>query len=180
MTVGVPLEWFLYPCACFLVYLPCLNGPPIFDDHVVIAELGGFQWTKAYFRRDNYRILTLLTLGLQKLWPGTIRSIHVGNMLIHTVNGFVVKAIGSRLGMDDGLALLAGLLFVVHPFAVNSVGYITGRASILSSTFGLLAVLAVVSGWGLLAIPLIGLAFLAKEDGAGFVPLVVILSLYIR
>ncbi len=175
----IPLELAVYAAAVFLCYLPALNGPAIFDDTQVLKELERFEWKKTYFKRDNYRILTLLSFALQKqAWPHSMRSLHLGNMAIHAVNGLLVKAIGSKLGMDDGLALFAGLLFVVHPFAVNSVGYITGRASLLSSTFGFAAVLAVLSGYPILALSALGLSFSAKEDGAGFIPLVLCILIY--
>jgi hypothetical protein len=172
----IPLEYLLYPLACFIVYLPCLNGPPIFDDNQVIPEARSFRWSRLKDR--PYRLLTLLTFAGQFQWPGTIRSLHVGNMLIHSINGVILLHIAQSMGWDYGLALLTGLLFVVHPFAVNSVGYLTGRASILSATFGLGAVLVVLLGHGLLALPLLFLAFCSKEDGVGFVPLILSILIY--
>jgi tetratricopeptide (TPR) repeat protein len=176
MTLELPLMLLAYPFFAILCYLTCFKGTPIFDDMEVLENASALSW-RWKFIRGMYRPVTTVSYALQKFWPNTFRSIHAGNALIHAFNGMIVSQIASQLGMDEWTAFVSGLLFTVHPFASNTVAFMSGRASILSSSFGFLAVLSVLSEFWPLALPFLGLAFLSKEDGIGFFPLVLGVSL---
>lgn len=81
--------------------------------------------------------------------------------------------IAAILGLPD---LLAGALFVVHPFAVNTVGYIAARASIVSTLCGLAGVWAILAGYSWWSLLFLVLAMFAKEDGIAFAMLFVALG----
>lgn len=178
MLITVPLSLMAYPFAALLCYFPCFNGGPIFDDIEVLRNVEHYTGKWKYLL-SRYRTLTLASYAMQKFWPGTMRSLHIVNALIHSLNGMLLAQIATTLGFDEVTAFLAGLLYTIHPFAANTVSYITGRASILSTTFGLLAVWALLtpgqSHWALLPL---GLSLLCKEDGLGFVPLLLALSAF--
>lgn len=167
LTIELPVSIFAYPLAVLLCYWTCLAGEPIFDDHQIVANTRDFKW-EWFWIRMYQRPLTAMSYALQKAWPNTMRGLHLGNAAIHCVNALIVERIAYALRPEVGFAFFCGLCFCVMPFAVNSVAYVTGRASILSATFGLLAAWSIVAGYGWLAIPLIWMATLAKEDGAGF------------
>ena len=188
----LPLEVLFFPFA-FLAYLPCLRGPLIFDAIESIKEVKSWQWSRAWYRRRYgwsvpYRALSVVSWAVD-LWRARVTgadldrcrtcegqatwALHVTNVGIHAVNAVVVGWIGEAVGLPR---LLVGLAFLLHPFAANSVANIAARASLLSATFGLLAVLAAVTAHPLYIAPALGLAFLAKEDGAGFaVPVLAVL-----
>lgn len=168
MTIAIPLSLLVFPFAGLLVYWCCLNGPPIFDDNEAVSNTTKYRWEWRYML-GRQRPLTALTFALAKAWPNTMRGIHVFNVFVHCGSAFLVERLAAVLGADEGLALLTGLLFLMHPFAVNAVAYMTWRASILSGFFGLAAALAILSGWPSLAFPLLVLCVAAKEDGAGYV-----------
>lgn len=178
MLIELQLSLLVYPFAAVLCYWPALNGAPIFDDLEVLKLVESYRFKWRYMR-TRHRTLTLASYAIQKLWPATIRSLHVANALIHAINGMIVAQISNQLGNDETTSFLIGLLFTVHPFGVNTVSYLSGRASILSTMFGLFAVLALLtpgqSQWAFLTL---GLSLLCKEDGLGFTPLVLAIALY--
>ena len=171
MTLTVPLQWVAYPAAAILCYFSCFKGPPIFDDLEVLETANALKWKWKYVR-GSHRVLTLLSYAVQKLWPNTFRSLHVANALLHALVGMVVAQIATQLGSDEASAFFAGLLFTVHPFAANTVAYLSGRAAILCSLFGFLAVWALLTPgqthWAML---FLGMTLICKEDGLGFGPL---------
>jgi tetratricopeptide (TPR) repeat protein len=74
------------------------------------------------------------------------------------------------------VALVAGLLFAVHPIHTEAVSWIAGRADLLASFFGLLAIALALSRrvrW--LALPALFLAVSAKESAAVF-PLLILFT----
>lgn len=179
VTLELSLSLLVYPFVALLVYFPCLNGMPVFDDAQVIPNVEPLSWKRLKrIWTGEYRPLTQTLFCLNRSWPNTMRCLHATNVLIHAASGLVVERIAREIGLDVGLSTLAGLLFIVHPFAVNTVGFVTGRASALSAFFGLASAWAILAGFWPLAIPLLMLAFFSKEDGLGFATLDVAIGLY--
>jgi Tfp pilus assembly protein PilF len=176
MNISLNLAWFLYPVMAIVVYWRCLTGPPIFDDNDTLKGIGGYEWRFRAMCRERQRPITTFTYALQAKWPNTIRGLHVGNCLIHAATGIVVQRLALAIGMEPVTALIAGWLFVVHPFAVNTVAYLSGRASLLSTFFGLLAVLLTLGGHPVLALPLLVASAVSKQDGLAFLLPIAILS----
>ncbi len=187
----IPIEVLFFPLA-LLAYLPCLRGPIIFDAIESIKEFKGWQWSWSWYRQRygwwTARVLAVVS-GAADLKRARVTgesidrcencqgnatwALHVTNVGIHAVNAILVEQIASSAGVPY---LLAGLAFLLHPFAVNAVANIAARASLLSATFGLLAVLAAVSQHPYYIACALVLAFLAKEDGLGFaIPVLAIL-----
>lgn len=181
----LPIEVLFFPLA-LLAYLPCLRGPLIFDAIESVKEVKAWQWSRAWYRKRYgkampYRVLSVLSWAAD-LWRARVTgadmdrcrtcegqatwALHTTNVAIHAVNAMVVGFIGESVGLPR---LLTGAVFLLHPFAANSVANIPARASLLSATFGFLAVLAALSAHPLYIVPALGLAVLTKEDGAGFV-----------
>ena len=165
----LPLELFVLPFFAFLCYWPAINGPFLFDDRDAILHneyVTGGQCRKV--ARSLWRGLTLWTYALQCIWPKTSRSFHIGNILLHSANGGIFQRIVLALGFDVVTADRGAILYIVLPFAANAVSYITGRAAILSGTFGLLGVWAILAGYPALALIALMWAIYAKEDGVGY------------
>lgn len=167
MTIPLPLEFVLYPMLSILIYSVCLKGAPIFDDMEVLPNGQKYQWRWEYFRKSS-RPLSSLVMALEMKWPATLRGVHSANCLIHAGNAFLVERMSLNLGADPVQALACGLLFVAMPFAANTVSYMSGQANLLAATFGLLGSLAILSGYGFMALPCLLFAYLSKEDGLGF------------
>jgi protein O-mannosyl-transferase len=65
---------------------------------------------------------------------------HLNNVILHIFNTLLVFVIAWRFGLTAGGALLAALLFGVHPMKVESVAWVTERKDVLYAFFYLLSV----------------------------------------
>ncbi len=91
-----------------------------------------------------YRPLLGLTYLIdQRLWGETIFGYRLTNVLIHTCNTLLMFLIGMTLFKAhphrNKIPFLAALLFTVHPMAVESVAWISGRTDLLATFWSLLA-----------------------------------------
>jgi len=92
------------------------------------------------------------------------------NLVYHTLNTFLAFAVASRLSGRYRPALIAALLYAVHPIQTEAVAYISGRRDLLSTLFVFLGVLAFLrrrdrgncGGLGLIVAAYV-LGLLAKE-----------------
>ncbi len=69
---------------------------------------------------------------------------HLLNVALHAANCLLVLVLFQRLTGERILAATVALLFAVHPLHVESVAWVTERKGVLSSFFGLLAILTYV------------------------------------
>jgi len=131
-----------------MVYLPFLGTNFFFDDIYFIAVAAKYYAT-ALFNFD-LRWFPYASLG----WSVTVFSdvvphfFHLGNALIHwgsvVLLYILIKRItGLALPEAPGAtiaqgALLAALIFAVHPVAVYAVGYVVQRSILMATFFGLL------------------------------------------
>jgi len=115
------------------------------------ADLGGHM----------YRPLVIASFALDHLIDGTA-WFHAVNLLWHAGVAVAVAALARRW-TDDAGALVAGLLFAVHPLHVEAVANVVGRAELMAALFTVLAVYASLVrqsvGWSAAAL---GLGLLSK------------------
>jgi tetratricopeptide (TPR) repeat protein len=67
---------------------------------------------------------------------------HLGNVLLHALNAGLVFALLQRMTGVMWRSLLVAALFAVHPLRVEPVAWVTERREVLSTFFGLLALIA--------------------------------------
>jgi tetratricopeptide (TPR) repeat protein len=85
--------------------------------------------------------LTSTAFWLQwQLWGAVPFGYHLVNFLLQIADAFLVWKLFARLGLR--WAWLGGLLFVIHPLAVESVAWVSELKNTLSLAFLLLALLA--------------------------------------
>ncbi len=119
------------------------------DDHALLQYLLNHKLTlHDIFCVQNpgkyYRPLLGLTLLIdQRLWGEGIFGYRFTNVVLHTCNTLLVYAIG-RVLLKTSIyrtetSFLAALLFTVHPIAVESVAWISGRTDLLVTCWSLLA-----------------------------------------
>ena len=112
-----------------------------------------------------YRPLTLATFVLDWKMGGTVWP-HAANLLWHA-GASVLVAVMVRRWAGEGAALIAGVVFAVHPVHVEAVANVVGRAELMAGVFTLLAVYAAVArnsvGWSAVAWVL---GLLCKENAA--------------
>jgi hypothetical protein len=112
-----------------------------------------------------YRPLAIASYSLD--WQlGSVAWFHAVNLLWHAAASVTVSALARRWS-GDRAALVAGLIFAVHPVHVEAVANVIGRAELMMTVFATLAVYAAVQrdrlGWSLAAT---AAALLSKENGA--------------
>lgn len=173
----LPLSLLVYGAVIVALYFRAVSGPLIFDDYEIPPRMvkyrGRWNWKFPLKMWRQQRPLAWGSWAAQTIFdqnggvnPATFRRWHRGNLALHLVNSVLVERIAEASGF--GFPELAGLVFAAHPLATNAAAWMAGRASLLAGCFGLLAVLAVLAGYGLLAIPALAASFLSKEDGVGY------------
>ena len=112
-----------------------------------------------------YRPLVIASFALDYLLDGK-PWFHAVNLLWHAAVAVAIAAL-ARHWSDDATALVAGLLFAVHPVHVEAVASVVGRAELMAALFTVLAVYAALVresvGW---CAATLALGLLSKENAA--------------
>jgi tetratricopeptide (TPR) repeat protein len=190
--------WILVALVAVLPFAQTLPNPPVLDDGWAVVEnplvQGGLRNTARILTSPyNYggpgttgglfRPVTTLSFAVNYAVHGRSPfGYHLVNLLLHVAASLLVLSLARRLAeatMPDRapwVALLAGLLFAVHPAHVEAIAPIVGRKELLSTTLVLAAMLVAFSGRGAArslgrlaaAVGLGALAILANEGAAVF------------
>jgi len=130
-------------------------------NHVLISRpsLGHAVKLFTIFHRDLYQPLPLLSfsvefaianaLGLRadQVGPGGGAWIfHLTNILLHAVNAVLVWCVLLRLTRRRAVALIAAVLFAIHPLGVEVVAWTNGRMMLMSTLFALCTLLMCAKG----------------------------------
>jgi tetratricopeptide (TPR) repeat protein len=103
----------------------------------------GFTWAWSSTHAANWHPLTWLSLMLDTtLYGGQPRGYHLTNLLLHLANVLLVYVLLRRLTAAVLRSFLVAALFAVHPLHVQSVVWVAERKDVLSTFFGLVALLA--------------------------------------
>jgi hypothetical protein len=112
-----------------------------------------------------YRPLVIAGFALDRLVDGPV-WFHAVNLLWHAGTAVALAALARRWA-DTTAALVAGVLFAVHPVHVEAVANVVGRAELMAALFVVLAVYAALVcervGWSAAAL---ALGLLSKENAA--------------
>jgi hypothetical protein len=138
------------------VYLNALAGVFQFDDYNVIVFNPTVQSFPAWWADLAVGIRPLLKLTYTINWvlaPGSVTGFHAFNIGVHVVNTILVGILVVLLARGHGFeapapaaAMLAALLFALHPAQTEAVTYISGRSSSLMAMFYLGGVVAYMAG----------------------------------
>jgi hypothetical protein len=171
------------------VYLNTLGNGYALDDVGIVRDnphLGSLSGVPLLFARPYwpdasgaasglYRPVALSTFAVDRaLFGGSAAGAHAVNVALHALVSVLAWFALRRVATHYGTALLAALLFAVHPVHVEAVANLVGRAELLAAAFVLGAWLchrrspeASTSGralvWDLGAAMSYGLAVLSKE-----------------
>ena len=134
-----------------VLFLPSVRFGFAYDDSVVVEghpHVTGHAWvdllvspyhagTTARVATGLYRPLTILSLALNHVATGLHPwSYHLVNVLLHALLAALVCALGDAVGLSASAALIGALAFAVHPVHVEPIANVAGRAELLSSAFG--------------------------------------------
>ena len=179
----------LLAAAVLLAYANVYHNEFLFDDPVLITGdkfLTSWRYIGTLFTAHIdqgfsgglyhdpfYRPLQMLLylFVYQTAGPSTA-AFHLLNVVLHTLNACLLYALGLRLGFQRNAALLAALLWALHPVHTEAVTYMSGTADPLCGAFLLAALLALTAGFSprraALACLFSVLALLSKETAAVF------------
>ena len=140
-----------------------------------------------FYKEDFRHPLVLLSFAVEYHFFGLNPFIyHLDNLLLHMANAFLVFMLVHALSKNYVSALLAGLLFGVHPLHVESVAWVSERKDVLFALFYLSSMLLYLrygerggKGYYLLALLLFALALLSKAM-AVTLPVVLLLCDYLK
>ncbi len=139
-------------------FAPALLGGFVYDDfpanlknpRVTGGPLAAIFTSGSYWREDEvgYRPLATLSFRANRaLFRERAAGFHATNVALHAANALLVAAIARTVFGSGAAALLAAVLFAVHPAQVESVaGVAAGRAELLSAAFALTAVVVSLRG----------------------------------
>jgi protein O-mannosyl-transferase len=139
--------WVLIFCLVAAAYWPALHGGFLWDDdgHICpegLRSLHGLWriWTDLGSTQQYYPVLHSAFWLEYKIWGPAVAGYHWVNVLLHAGSACLVVAIARRLYLPG--ALLAGLIFALHPVGVESVAWISEQKNTLSTIFCLGSALA--------------------------------------
>lgn len=175
--------------AVLAAYLNSFAGAFQFDDFNVIVDNSVVHSLAAWWADVPHGIRPLLKLSYALNWEisTTAFGFHVVNVAAHLLNTTLVYLLARRLIAAYGepaaeraatAAMIAALLFGLHPAQTEAVTYISGRSANLMATFYLGAVLAYVTGTlqarpllSYVASPVLFILALATKESAVSLPL---------
>jgi len=131
--------------AGIVAYWPAFRAGFVWDDHVLLLEaplLRGPLW-RIWFSSDatDYWPLTWTTFWVEaRLWGQAASPFHVVNVSLHILASILLWRLLRALRVPG--SAVAGLLFAIHPVAVESVAWVSERKNVLSGVFFFSSLLA--------------------------------------
>ncbi|MCX5815914.1 MAG: tetratricopeptide repeat protein [Proteobacteria bacterium] len=140
-----------------LIYLNAFRGSFQFDDYNVIVFSPVIHSWAAWWADASRGIRPFLKFTYTMNWTSGMGlfGFHLFNIIIHAVNAVLIYALTRKflenqsqfaLHVQRSIAILAALLFGLHPIQTEAVTYISGRSVSLMSAFYLGSLLVYVYG----------------------------------
>ena len=184
--------------AVLLPYFDSLRGDFVFDD-VPLVQKDRFYvqesnplkcWQRDFWKENMkqglYRPFTLFSYWINAKISGIHSpAFRIGNLIFHFLVTILVFKLALRLRLGHWTAIFAAVLFAVHPIHTEAVIPAFGRGELLCALFILCALIihTYVEKNKLLCVAA-GISFLfacwSKEHGLAFLPLCVLLDLYLK
>ncbi len=138
------------------VFLNSLQSGFVYDDIGVIEDnyfIRSLQNIPKIFNRDyfhlanelSYRPVVTFSYFLDyAIWSLNPSGYHLTNVILHTINCFLLYAVVLRLVRIRTVALLSAVLFSMHPCVTEAVNAISYREDILAALFIFLSCLCLI------------------------------------
>ena len=146
----------LFIAVAFLAYGQSLQNDFVhFDDNYLVFENPAIQtitpaslkFIFSSYDPELYIPLTFLSYQIDHLIGGLNPMIfHLTSLILHTFNALFVAWIVLQLYKRRWVAVLLGLLFLVHPLNTETVVWVSGRKDVLSAFFFLLSLCTYLHG----------------------------------
>ncbi|MBN1819188.1 MAG: tetratricopeptide repeat protein [Prolixibacteraceae bacterium] len=135
----------------FIAFRAVLKNGFVWDDRVYIIDNDliknlsgeGLKSIFTNFANDNYSPITDLINAIQfKISGMSSFAFHFGSLLFHLINIVLVFLFIRELNGRLEIALIATLLFGIHPVNVESVAWISSGSNLFSCTFFLISLIS--------------------------------------
>lgn len=145
----------------------------ILNYELKVNEIFTARGSGKYFRP----VLELSNLIDQRIWGADPFGFRMSNLLLHSANVILVyltiRLILKSYNRSEGISILSAVIFAVHPMAVESVAWISGRTDPLATMWGLSALWLYLSArmgdrWYLLPLSLFCIFASAMSKEVGF------------
>ena len=136
-----------------LAYLNSLGNTFVYDDYVTITNnhfIREWRYLSAFFNQKyfviagelTYRPIVTLSYFIEyAIWQLRPWGYHLTNIIIHTLNVYLVYCMAYRLFYNRQSAFISSILFSIHPIFSEAVNAVSYREDLLSATFLLTAFL---------------------------------------
>jgi protein O-mannosyl-transferase len=132
--------------AAFFAYLPSINGGFVLDDTLFVTG-NNFDQTADSLSKiwcttesEEYYPVSYSTFWIERrLWGMNPTGYHVTNLILHITETLLIWVILRKMSIPG--ALLAAMLFAIHPVNVESVAWIAQRRNLAAMLFFLLSIL---------------------------------------
>lgn len=118
------------------------DSPYIYNNHSIAAgfSVKSIQWAFTAFYQSNWHPLTWISHLIDISVFGFNPSYHhLHNVLLHSLNSFLMFLILYRITGASGKSLFVAALFAVHPLRVESVAWVSERKDVLSAFLGFIS-----------------------------------------
>ncbi len=151
-SISQPMPFWLASAlivaAVFWIYSPVFHGDWLWDDDAyvtnqpLVRDLHGLwqSWFAPGSWNEYYPLEETLLWIEWHLFGADTLGYHLVTITLHSLNALLVWRLLHRLGLPK--AWIGGLIFAVHPAAVDSVAWIAETKNTLSTLPGLLAMIA--------------------------------------
>jgi len=130
----------LLVAATLAAYYPAWHGGILWDDdrHITRSDLRSAEglwriWFDPGATQQYYPLMHSAFWVEHKLWADDTLGYHLVNIIVHALMAFLVAVILRRLAVPG--AILAALIFALHPIQVESVAWISELKNTLSGVF---------------------------------------------
>lgn len=132
----------------FACYANSLGNGLVFDDEFLVPAYSR-AWSFSHLVQtllDSYRPVRNASYAIDFfVWGGRPFGFHLTNVLIHAGSTVLVFFLIRRVTVKPSTAVIAALIFAVHPIQTDSVSYVSGRRDVLFALFYLAAFQAYLS-----------------------------------
>jgi len=117
---------------------------------------------------DSYRPLLFLTYWVDiSLWGRSATALHIVNLVLGALAIVLAFLVARRWTGSQPLALVATVIFALHPAQIEAVAYISARGDLLAGVFAVAATYALLRGWLALAAVAFAASLFTKEAYIG-------------
>jgi protein O-mannosyl-transferase len=174
MSLSRVLPILLVALVAVVAVAPALDGRFIYDDQYYLVGNPAVRgeaspWTTPLGSPQQalWRPLTVVSFALQWQGPEAAGPLRAVNVALHALTAVLLLLLARRLGLPGEVAVLAALLFAVHPVHAEAVAWVSGRAELLAAALVFASWLAWLAPGRLAAVAcavLFAAALLSKEN----------------